>query len=62
MTVVTEEELDALGGQELKTCFFLDKGTVRAMDGVDFEVRRGQTLGIVGKSGCGKTTTARVIL
>jgi len=48
--------------KKLKTYFFLDEGTVRVVGGVDFEVRRGQTLGIVGKSGCGKTTTARVIL
>jgi len=34
---------------------------VRAVDGVSFEVRRGETLGIVGESGCGKSTTARVL-
>lgn len=37
-------------------------GTVRAVDGVSFEVRRGTTLGLVGESGCGKSTTARAIL
>ena len=36
-------------------------GAVRAVDGVSFEVRRGETLGIVGESGCGKTTTARLV-
>jgi len=46
----------------LKTYFFLDEGTVRAVDGVDLELRRGQTLGIVGESGCGKSVTARSIL
>jgi len=35
---------------------------VRAVDGVDFEVRKGETLGIVGESGCGKSTTARLML
>jgi ABC-type oligopeptide transport system ATPase subunit len=35
---------------------------VRAVDGVSFNVRRGETLGIVGESGCGKTTTARLIM
>ncbi|HEY0208879.1 oligopeptide/dipeptide ABC transporter ATP-binding protein [Acerihabitans sp.] len=37
------------------------KQTVRAVDGLSFEVRKGETLGIVGESGCGKTTTARLI-
>ncbi|MGE5483472.1 MAG: ABC transporter ATP-binding protein [Ignavibacteriales bacterium] len=37
-------------------------GYVRAVDGVSFKVRRGETLGLVGESGCGKTTTGRVIL
>jgi peptide/nickel transport system ATP-binding protein len=36
-------------------------GDVRAVDGVDFSLPRGQTLGIVGESGCGKTTTGRMI-
>jgi peptide/nickel transport system ATP-binding protein len=36
-------------------------GHVRAVDGIDFTVPRGQTLGIVGESGCGKTTTGRLI-
>ncbi len=37
-------------------------GAVKAVDGVDFEVRRGETLGIVGETGCGKTTTARLVM
>ena len=36
-------------------------GAVQAVDGVSFEVQRGETLGIVGESGCGKTTTARLV-
>jgi ABC-type glutathione transport system ATPase component len=38
------------------------KDVVHAVDGVSLEVRRGETLGIVGESGCGKSTTARLIL
>ena len=38
------------------------KSHVRAVDGVDLQVKRGETLGIVGESGCGKTTLGRVIL
>src|SRR5213595_4181846 len=34
----------------------------RAVDGVSFEIRRGETLGLVGESGCGKSTTGRCIL
>jgi oligopeptide transport system ATP-binding protein len=36
-------------------------GHIRAVDGVNFEIRRGETLGLVGESGCGKSTTARAI-
>ena len=46
----------------LKTHFFLDEGTVKAVDGVDLEVLRGKTLCVVGESGCGKSVTARSIL
>jgi oligopeptide/dipeptide ABC transporter ATP-binding protein len=35
--------------------------TLKAVDGIDFEIRRGETLGLVGESGCGKSTTARLI-
>jgi peptide/nickel transport system ATP-binding protein/oligopeptide transport system ATP-binding protein len=37
-------------------------GAVRAVDGISFDVRRGETLGLVGESGCGKSTTARLLL
>src|ERR687896_2184167 len=46
----------------LKTHFFLDEGVVKAVDGVDLKVRRGETLCVVGESGCGKSVTARSIL
>jgi oligopeptide/dipeptide ABC transporter ATP-binding protein len=48
--------------KDLKTYFFLDEGTARAVDGVDMSIKRGQTLGVVGESGCGKSVTARSIL
>jgi oligopeptide/dipeptide ABC transporter ATP-binding protein len=51
-----------LSVRDLKTHFFLDEGIVAAVDGVSFDLRRGQTLGIVGESGCGKSITARSIL
>lgn len=46
----------------LKTYFKLDEGTVRAVDGVSFDLYAGRTLGIVGESGCGKSISARSIL
>ncbi|MEQ4207442.1 ABC transporter ATP-binding protein [Actinopolymorpha sp. B17G11] len=46
----------------LRTHFELDEGRVRAVDGVDLTVRAGETLCIVGESGCGKSVTARSIL
>jgi peptide/nickel transport system ATP-binding protein len=46
----------------LKTQFFTEDGIVRAVDGASFEMKRGETLGIVGESGCGKSVTARSIL
>ena len=51
-----------LSVQGLKTVFNLDEGVVRAVDGASFDVARGQTIAIVGESGCGKSVTARSIL
>jgi oligopeptide/dipeptide ABC transporter ATP-binding protein len=48
--------------RNLKTYFPLVQGTVRAVNGVDFTVKRGQTVGLVGESGCGKSVLARSIL
>jgi oligopeptide transport system ATP-binding protein len=42
--------------------FRRERGDVRAVDGVSFDIREGETLGLVGESGCGKSTTARAIL
>src|SRR5512132_3886020 len=46
----------------LKTYFHQDEGTVKAVDGVSFDLAPGATLGVVGESGCGKSVTARSIL
>jgi len=48
--------------RDLKTWFATDDGLVRAVDGVDLHIERGETLGVVGESGCGKTVTARSVL
>ncbi|MEM9026794.1 MAG: ABC transporter ATP-binding protein [Pseudomonadota bacterium] len=47
---------------DLKTYFFNEDGVTRAVDGVSFHVRQGETLGVVGESGCGKSVTALSIL
>lgn len=46
----------------LKTYFFTDSGVVKAVDGVDFTVKRGEVLGLVGESGCGKSVTSLSIM
>ena len=51
-----------LSVRNLKTSFFQDEGTTRAVDGASFDVFPGKTLGIVGESGCGKSVTAQSIL
>jgi len=48
--------------EDLHTQFFTSRGVVRAVDGVTFHVDQGETLGVVGESGCGKTMTALSIL
>ncbi|HEV8457043.1 MAG TPA: ABC transporter ATP-binding protein [Methylomirabilota bacterium] len=48
--------------KNLKTYFFTDEGVVRAVDGVDLHIDKGETLGVVGESGCGKSVTALSIM
>jgi peptide/nickel transport system ATP-binding protein len=48
--------------QDLKTHFFTDDGVLPSVDGISFQVGGGETLGIVGESGCGKSVTAMSIL
>ncbi len=75
-TAASEARSDAAGADEalldvrdLRTWFPVRQGLfrqtighVRAVDGVDFSIRRGETLGLVGESGCGKTTVGRTVL
>src|SRR5262249_58503812 len=60
MVTVTGERLLEIRG--LRTEFVTDDGVVRAVDGVDLAINRGETLGVVGESGCGKTVTALSVL
>lgn len=58
----TNENREMLRVVGLKTHFFTDEGVVQAVDGVDFALRRGETLGIVGESGSGKSVTSLSLL
>ncbi|MEZ4866895.1 MAG: ABC transporter ATP-binding protein [Caldilineaceae bacterium] len=51
-----------LNVKDLHTYFFTESGQIRALSGVDFTLRRGEVLGIVGESGCGKSVTAQCIM
>ncbi|MCK5314815.1 MAG: ABC transporter ATP-binding protein [Anaerolineales bacterium] len=46
----------------LKTHFFTEDGVVKAVDGIDFKIKQGEVLGLVGESGCGKSVTALSIM
>lgn len=48
--------------KDLSVSFATDEGEVQALDAVDFEVKQGQTLGLVGESGCGKSVTALSVM
>ena len=57
----SSEEL-ALDVKDLQTWFYTRQGIVKAVDGVSFNLRKGETLGIVGESGCGKSITALSVM
>ena len=48
--------------KELQTSFFTDRGEVKAVDHVSFDLYKGKTVGIVGESGCGKSVTSLSIM
>lgn len=48
--------------KNLKTYFFVEEGIIQAVDGISFDIFKGETLGLVGESGCGKSVTAHSIL
>ncbi|GAH76266.1 unnamed protein product [marine sediment metagenome] len=60
--MIINNKKSLLGVKDLKTYFFTEDGVVKAVDGVDFEVYQGETLGLVGESGCGKSVTAFSIM
>jgi peptide/nickel transport system ATP-binding protein/oligopeptide transport system ATP-binding protein len=62
MEAATADPDTILEIKNLKTYFLLDKGTVKAVDGVNLKVDRKCTLGVVGESGCGKSVTFRSVM
>jgi peptide/nickel transport system ATP-binding protein len=59
---MNEQDNVLLELKDLKVHFHLDEGVLKAVDGVDFKIKKGKTLGIVGESGCGKSVTSHAIL
>ncbi|WP_425145153.1 ABC transporter ATP-binding protein [Deinococcus sp.] len=62
VSVPPQQQGPLLSVRGLKTQFRLDEGLLRAVDGVSLEVQRGQTIGVIGESGCGKSMLARSLM
>ena len=62
MTDVMVEAVDVIKDFKISRGLFRGKETLRAVDKVSLKIKRGETVAIVGESGCGKTTFAKVIL
>ncbi|GMO43758.1 MAG: ABC transporter ATP-binding protein [Termitinemataceae bacterium] len=60
--IAMKDSENVLEIEKLKTYFFTRTGTVRAVDGISFDVPRGKTVGIVGESGCGKSITSLSVM
>ena len=61
-TTPTEEVRTVLDVRGLRTHFYTRAGVIKAVTGVDFQVKKGEVLGLVGESGCGKSVTSLSIL
>ena len=61
-TTRMDDNANVLEIRDLKTYFFTDVGTAKAVDGISFNVPAGKTIGIVGESGCGKSVTSLSIM
>ena len=61
-TTTMSNEDNILEFHNLQTHFFTDTGTVKAVDGVSFNIPKGSTVGVVGESGCGKSVTSLSIM
>ena len=62
MSTQNEQGPVVLQVEDLKLYYFTSKGAVKALDGLTFDLHKGETLGLVGESGCGKTTTGVALL
>ncbi|MBN1803473.1 MAG: ABC transporter ATP-binding protein [Candidatus Lokiarchaeota archaeon] len=60
--MTTEDKQVILDVQDLTTYFYTEEGVVRALEGVSFDIREGEVLGLVGETGCGKSVSALSVL